>query len=197
MKPTKTPHARRASAAALAALALAASAPAAWATEWNRPLADQSSLSFVFREMGVPVDGHFRKFSTRLAFDPAHLATAKAAIVLDLASVDAGSDEANDSVVGKAWFDVQQFPQAQFVSTGVKALGGDRYELNGQVSIKGRTQAVSAPFTFHAQGRTGSFDGSFVLKRADFAIGEGVWADFGTVANEIEVRFHILAGAAD
>jgi polyisoprenoid-binding protein YceI len=64
------------------------------------------------------------------------------------------------------------------------------------MTIKGKTQDVSAPFTFKAAGSRASFDGAFVLKRADYNIGEGMWADFGTVANEIQVKFHFEAAAA-
>jgi polyisoprenoid-binding protein YceI len=63
------------------------------------------------------------------------------------------------------------------------------------MTIKGRTQNITAPFTFSPQGNTAIVDGAFVLKRADFAIGEGSWADFGTVANEIQIKFHFLANA--
>ena len=33
------------------------------------------------------------------------------------------------------------------------------------------------------------FEGKFVLKRLDFNIGEGAWADTDTVDNEVEVAF--------
>jgi polyisoprenoid-binding protein YceI len=178
-----------------AALALSAALPLQ-ALELNRLEPEASSLSFVFREMGVDVDGHFKRFSAQLDFDPAKPAAAKASFDLDLASVDAGSDEANDEVIGKAWFDAKTYPQAHFESTTVRALGGNRYEVSGRMRIKGRTQDVAAPFTYTPQGKGGVFDGAFVLKRADFAIGEGVWADFGTVANEIQVRFHLQVAAA-
>jgi polyisoprenoid-binding protein YceI len=178
-----------------ALLACLCLAPRVQATELTTIEPDKSALAFVFHEMGVPVDGRFRKFSAQIRFDNARPAAAKATIDLDLASIDAGSDEANDEVVGKAWFDAKTYPQAHFVSTGVKALGGNRYEVTGRMSIKGRTRDVSAPFTFTPQGNGGAFDGAFVLKRADFAIGEGMWADFGTVANEIHVKFHFLASA--
>ncbi|SBT10191.1 Polyisoprenoid-binding protein (fragment) [Candidatus Propionivibrio aalborgensis] len=72
-------------------------------------------------------------------------------------------------------------------------MGGNRYEVAGQLTIKGRTQAVTAPATVSIQGNNASFDGAFVIRRADFTIGEGAWADFGTVANEVQIRFHILA----
>jgi polyisoprenoid-binding protein YceI len=38
-----------------------------------------------------------------------------------------------------------------------------------------------------------TFDGGFVLKRLDFGIGEGMWADVATVANEVRVNFRIAA----
>ena len=57
---------------------------------------------------------------------------------------------------------------------------------------------VTAAFTFKldgANGANGIFDGGFTMKRIDFAIGEGPWADLSTVANEIQVNFHVVAAA--
>ncbi len=179
-------------AATLAGLALIAPVHAA---EYNAIAADKSSLTFVYKQMGVPVEGRFKKFAAQISFDPAKPAAGKAALDVDLASIDAGSVEADDEVAGKAWFNTRSFPQARFVSSGVKALGGNRYEVSGKMTIKGRTQDVSAPFTLTPQSGGAVVDGAFVLKRADFAIGEGAWADFGTVANEIQIKFRFLASA--
>ncbi|MDD5247779.1 MAG: YceI family protein [Rhodocyclaceae bacterium] len=180
---------------ALIALVGLAVAPLAEAAEFNSLQADKSTLAFVYKQMGVPVEGRFKKFAARISFDPARPAAAKAELDVDLASIDTGSSEGDDEVAGKGWFDTQHFPQAKFVAGGVKALGGNRYEVSGKMSIKGRTRDVTAPFSFSQQGNVGVFDGAFVLKRADYAIGEGEWADFGTVANEIQIKFHFLAGA--
>lgn len=167
------------------------------ATEFTGIQADGSSLDFVYTQMGVPVEGHFNKFAAQLNFDPGNLSTAKALFDLDVTSIDTGSTEANDEVVGKDWFDTKTFPHAAFVSTGFKALGGNRYQVSGNISIKGRTQSISAPFTLNPQGTLSVIDGGFMLKRADFAIGVGSWTDFGTVANEIRIKFHFLANARD
>jgi polyisoprenoid-binding protein YceI len=156
---------------------------------------DRSTLTFVYRQMGVPVEGRFTRVAARIRFDPAAPTAATAALELDLTSADAGSTEANDELAGKAWFDTKAFPKATFVSEGVKVLGDNRYEVRGRMTLKGRAREVAAPFTFTPQGDAGVFEGAFVLKRADFAIGEGVWADFGTVANEVQVRFRFLATA--
>ena len=81
-------------------------------------------------------------------------------------------------------------------STSVKALSADRYEVAGKLSIKGKSVDVIAPFTFKPQGTAGVFDGALAIKRLDFAIGEGPWADVGAVANEVQIKFHIVATAA-
>jgi polyisoprenoid-binding protein YceI len=179
----------------LASIALTSMFSEANAAEFTSIKADKSALSFVYMQMGVPVDGHFKRFSAQFSFDPAKPAAANAIFDLDLASIDAGSEEANDEVAGKEWFNTKVFSQAKFVSTSFKALGGNRYEVSGKMNIKGRTKIVTAPFTFSSQGNTAVVDGAFSLKRADFAIGEGSWSDFGTVANEIQIKFHFLASA--
>lgn len=175
-------------------LALAATLPAAaQAVEYTQIQADKSRLGFGYKQMGVAMDGRFQRFTAQLSFDPAKPAVAKASLTVDLASIDTGSREADDEVAGKLWFNTKTFPTANFVSTGVKPLGGNRYEVTGKLTIKGRTQDVVAPLTVTAQGNQATFDGAFGFKRADFAIGEGAWADFTTVANDILIKFHILA----
>ena len=165
------------------------------AAEFRSVQADKSSLAFGYKQMGVGMEGRFKKFAVQLSFDPAKPTSAKASLDVDIASIDTGSAEANDEVAGKQWFNAKAFPTVHFASSSVRAVGGNRYEVAGQLTIKGRTQTVMAPTTVTVQGDNASFDGSFILKRADFAIGEGPWADFGTVANEIQIKFHVLAAS--
>lgn len=166
------------------------------AVEFKQVQANESTVTFGYKQMGVPMEGKFAKFTAQTSFDPAKLAKAQARIDIDLTSIDTGSAEANDEVVGKPWFNTKAFPSAGFVSTGVKALGGNRYEATGKLTIKGKTLDVSAPFTFQANGTRGLFDGVFTIKRLDYNIGEGVWTDVSTVANEIQIKFHIVLTAA-
>ena len=176
------------------ALMLAAALPlAAQAAEFNQVQADKSAINFVYQQMGVKLDGKFRKFAARLNFDPAKPTEAKATFDVDLASVDTGAPEGDDEVAGKPWFNTKAFPTAQFVSGPVKALGGNRYEVAGKLTIKGKTQDVIVPATFTAQGNTGVFDGAFTIRRADFSIGEGAWAKFDIVANDVQIKFRITA----
>ncbi|MEO8408937.1 MAG: YceI family protein [Propionivibrio sp.] len=187
----RTPRTPRLPGLALAALlALPALGDA---VEFNTVQTDHSTLTFAFKQMNVGMDGKFGKFTATLAFDPAQPDGAKASLEVDLASIDTGTDDGNDEVAGKLWFDTKAFPTARFVSTSITPLGGDRYDIIGELSIKGRTQKVSAPTTVTVEDGTATFAGAFVIKRADFAVGEGSWADFSTVANEVEIKFHVLA----
>ena len=166
------------------------------AIEFNQVVTDKSTLSFNYKQMGVPMEGKFRKFAARISFDSAKLNAAQAQLDVTLACIDTGFSEADEEVVGKQWFNAKSFPTARFVSSGVKALGGNRFEARGKLTIKGKTLEVSAPFTFKPQGNSAVFDGAFTLKRLDYAIGEGAWADVSAVANEIQIRFHLIAVAA-
>ncbi|MCD6707828.1 MAG: YceI family protein [Thiobacillus sp.] len=173
----------------LAALA----APAANAVEYQTVLQKQSTIHFEFRQMGVPIKGGFKRFTTRMAFDPARPEAARAQIEIDLASIDAGSPEADEESAGKLWFNRGVHPKATFVSSQVRALGDNRYEMRGTLTLKGRSRDMVVPVTFAPGTKAAVFDGAFVLRRLDFGIGEGMWADVATVADEVQVRFRIAA----
>ena len=128
-----------------------------------------------------------------MAFDPAKPETARATIEIDLASIDAGSREAGDESAGKLWFNRSLYPKASFVSSEVRALGNNRYELRGTLTLKGRSRELVVPVSYTPGKNAAAFDGAFALRRLDFGIGEGMWADVATVANEVQVKFRIVA----
>ena len=154
---------------------------------------DKSKIGFSFKQMGVAMDGQFAKSSATLNFDPAKPEQAKASIEVDLASIDTGSGEVDQEVVGKAWFNTAAFPKAVFVAKQVKQIAPNQYEVLGSLSIKGRSRDVKTMFKLSPQGKSSVLSGSFTLQRADFAIGEGMWSKFDVVANDIQVNFQFTA----
>jgi polyisoprenoid-binding protein YceI len=180
----------------LALMGLFLIASGADAIQFNQMLSDKSSISFSYKQMNVPLDGKFKKFVAQIDFDPAKPEAAQAKFDIDLASIDTGSSDGDEEVAGKEWFNAKAFPTAKFVSTGVKSLGANRFEVQGKLTIKGKTLPVSAPFTFKPDAAVAMFDGSLTIKRLDYAIGEGEWADVSTVANEVQIKFHIVSANA-
>ncbi|HVY06195.1 MAG TPA: YceI family protein [Burkholderiales bacterium] len=152
----------------------------------------KSEITFVSKQMNVPVQGRFKKFTAQIAFDPKNLPASKAQVEVDLASIDTGSSEADAEVGKKGWFNTSAFPTAKFVSSSVTQAGPDKFEAKGKLSIKGIGQDVVAPFTAKRTGDTVTYEGGFLLKRLQFKIGEGIWSDTDTVADEVQVKFKIV-----
>ena len=169
---------------ALSAIALGS----AHAATYQAIVPEKSAITFSFKQMGVAMDGKFKKFNAQVQLDTAKLAKATGRIEIDLASIDTGSAEADQEVVGKSWFNVAAHPKASFVLQQLKPIGTNQYEAAGQLTIKGQTRDLKAPVKLSPQGQ---LTGSFVMKRADFGIGEGLWAKFDVVANEITVNFNL------
>lgn len=162
------------------------------AAEYVNVQLDKSSITFVSKQMNVPVEGVFKKFKAHVRINPAKPEAGMAHIEIDLASIDAGSTDANEEVKGKSWFNVAEFPNAEFVSSAVKSLGGGRYEATGKMTIKGKSLAIGAPFTIKEDKVALNIDGVFNLKRLDFGIGSGLWSDTSVVADDVQIKFHLM-----
>jgi len=168
-----------------------AAAPAAAAATPIQFLPAQSQLSFISKQMGVPVDGHFKRFDAQLAFDPKKPEAGRVSFTIDLASVSLGAAEFDAELAKPAWFDSKKLPQASFQSSAIKAIGGGKFEVSGKLSIKGQTRDIVVPIALTQAGKLSTATGSFVLKRLEFKIGDGEWADTSMVANEVQVKFKL------
>ena len=154
-------------------------------------LPEQSEITFVARQMGVPLDGRFRKFDAQLSFDAAKPQTSKIAFTVDVGSATLGSRETDAELPKAPWFNVPKFPQATFVSSSVKALGGGKFEVAGQLTIKGNSRDVLVPVTLTQAGAVTTASGTLPLKRLAFKIGENEWADTAMVADDVQVKFKL------
>ena len=162
------------------------------AAEFSKVQFDKSNITFVSRQMGVSVEGLFKKFAAKVRINPAKVESGSAQIEIDVASIDAGSMEANDEVKGKTWFDVTTYPQASFVSGSVESLGGGKYEASGKMTIKGKSVDLRAPFVMKEDKGALNVDGAITLKRLEFGIGSGLWSDTSVVADEVQIKFHLV-----
>lgn len=159
-------------------------------------LPQQSSVTFVSKQMNVPVEGSFRKFTAQISVDPAKPETGKAHIEIDLASIDTGSAEANEEVASKAWFDTKNNPVASFTSGSISSAGKGQYQATGKMTIKGKTLDVKTPFVLRQAGGVLFIEGAFPLRRLDFNVGSGIWGDTSVVADEVQIRFSLAVAAA-
>lgn len=153
--------------------------------------AGKSRITATFTQMNVPVDGTFQSFSGQVAYDAANVAASSAEIVVDTGSFDLGDEEYNAEVRKKEWFDAATYKTATFKSTSIKPLGADRFEAEGTLTLKGRSQPAKATVTVKPEGSAQRFDGEVTVSRAAYAIGDAEWND--VLADAVVVKFSVVA----
>ena len=154
----------------------------------------KTSVSAVFKQMNVPVESKFKKYSIAIDYNAATPDAAKASVEIDTASLDLGDADMNKEVAKKDWFNSAAFPKATFVSTSIKSAGAGKLTVAGKLTIKGKSADVSFPLTVKADGAKQVFEGALPIKRLTFNVGEGEWKDTGMVADEVTIKFHVVAG---
>jgi polyisoprenoid-binding protein YceI len=176
----------------VALLVAGVQAPAAFAQAPAKLVSAQSDVAFVTKQMGVPVDGHFKKFDAQVTLDPKKPETGNVAFSVDMLSASMGVPETDSEMPKAAWFNAAKYPQATFQSTSIKGLGGGRFEVAGKLNIKGNARDLVVPVLIVQSGANSTATGSFVLKRLEFKIGEGEWADTTVVANDVTVKIKLV-----
>jgi polyisoprenoid-binding protein YceI len=172
---------------AVVAASLLSAASVAFAQQKLVPA--QSEIVFVTKEMGVPVEGRFKRFDAQLTFDPARPEASKMALTVDIASATLGAPETDAELPKATWFNTAKFPQATFRSSAVKSLGGGKFEVSGELGIKGLTRKVVVPVVVTQSAAATTATGTFSLKRLAFQIGQNEWADTSMLADDVQVRF--------
>lgn len=150
----------------------------------------KSTLIATFKQEGVPVDSPFKRFSGRIVYDPANVAGASASLDVETGSLDIGDEAYNAEVRKKEWFDSATYPKATFRSTAIKAGAAGKFEATGALTVKGRVLTVTVPVTVQKLGAVNAFDGTLIISRKAFGIGDPIWND--VVDDKVSVRFHLV-----
>ncbi len=158
---------------------------------------EDSRVGFVATQSGAAVEGAFEAFTAEIAFDPGNLAASRVAVVIDVASVNSESKDRDDTIRSAALFDVAQWPEARFMAEGFTALGGDRFEAAGELTMRDATLPVVLPFTLVITEEAGvqraRASGELEVSRLDYGIGQGLWADTSVVGEAVVIRIDITA----
>ncbi|HEY4210105.1 MAG TPA: YceI family protein [Steroidobacteraceae bacterium] len=175
-------------------LALSAGAAAHFTQDLTK-----SSLEYSFMQAGAKNKGAFRKYTVTLDFAADNLGASKLDVVIDMASLDTGDKERDETLRGSDLFDVKKNPQARFTSTQiVKTAAG--FEAVGKLTMRGVTHDTHVPFTLRTateQGKPVNYlTGLATVKRLDFGIGQGEWKSTEWVGNEVGISYSVRLPAA-
>jgi polyisoprenoid-binding protein YceI len=182
------PHEFRSPAAVTAALVAMLATPAFAADYVQAP---GSTLAFASKYDGETFTGTFPGFSTRISFDPARPADATLDVTIPLASAVTGNDDRDSTLRDGDFFNIAKFAQARYRARGFRALGGDRYAAEGTLELRGVSRPVTLTFTWTGGARP-TLVGRATVKRLDFGVGGGDWADTDAIPNEVAVSTRVV-----
>jgi polyisoprenoid-binding protein YceI len=177
--------------AVMASLVTAGAQAATWKVD-----PAQSKLAFSGTQSGAPFDGEFTRYDARIIFDQDHLDTSSIGVTVETGSATSANPQRDNAMPSSDWFDVAEFPHAQFDTRSIHRTNSGGYEADGTLTIRGVTRPVTVPMTIDIAGDTVHLRGQLQINRTDFGIGQGTWSNPDWVGLQVNVSFDFTAKRA-
>lgn len=175
------------------ALLLALAAPCI-ASAADYSVQSGSTLGFTSNFQGSSFDGHFDKWTAAISYDSAKLASSKFDVTVDLSTAKTGDNDRDSALPGPDFFNAAKYPQAHFVTTAFHQQGS-QVVADGMLTLRGVTKPVSLTVVFKPQGNGATLDVTGTVKRLDFGVGGGQYADTSVIGPDVKVTAHLVLGA--
>jgi polyisoprenoid-binding protein YceI len=138
------------------------------------------------------VKGEFRSFSGEVSGED--FTTSPIQLKIDTSSIFTNEDSRDAHLKGSDFFNVEEFPSIDFVSTSMKKMDGDTYQLQGNLSIKGATHPITLQAEFGGTGKDpwgnekAAFSVGGKIKRSEWGLNWNAALEAGGVLVSDEVR---------
>ncbi len=166
------------------------------AAEWHMQ-AEASRLGFEFAQAGADESGEFKQFSAKFEFAPDDLASSAFDVTIDIASLDTGDAERDEILHSADMFDVKKWPQARFKTLKIQHKSGNDYVADAELTIRDKTQPIVFPFSLRIVAQDGKphfhLTSTVTIKRLDYGVGHGDWAETTWVSDEVQVLVDVKA----
>jgi len=176
--------------------ALIAQASAADATAWNVQK-ESSLLGFVATITGASQKGGFTEYDAKITLDPEDLSSASVVLDIDVNSAATGQSQIDSAMPSADWFAVSEFPRATFTSSAIRHSGGNAYEMDGTLTLRGIEKKLTIPFTLDIDGAAATAKGEVEIVRTEFGVGQGQFANTDQIAGAVKVVFEFNATKAE
>lgn len=176
---------------------LAGPAPSAAAPpEWTVDTA-ASRIEFTAYQMGEPVVGQFPAYAATIAFSPDDPAASSARVVIEIGSVDTGSDQRDTAIRSADLMAVDKFPTGVFEAVSFEKRDDGTYAAQGRLTLKDVTRDVALPFELRvddtADGKRATAQGAITIDRYDYGIGTRDSEYARVIGEEVEIRIRVTA----
>jgi polyisoprenoid-binding protein YceI len=182
---------------AVAVLMIAASSISAQ-TKWSVDKAHSSVKFSVVHMVVSEVDGNFKMFDGSLESAKADFSDAKVNFTIDVNSINTDNERREGHLKSADFFDVEVYPSIKFVSTSMKPLGGNKYELAGNLTLKDVTKPVVFQVTYGGtlttkNGTKAGFKAKTTIDRYDYNLKWNNALEAGglAVSKEVEITVNV------
>jgi polyisoprenoid-binding protein YceI len=161
-----------------------------------------SRVGFVARHaMVTKVRGAFNEFEGTAVIDGANPANSSATVTVQVASVDTRNAQRDGHLRTNDFLDVENYPTITFKSTAIAHVGGNDFEVTGDLTIKDVTKTITIPLEFQGAAvdpfgnqRIG-FEGSTTIVRSEYGVTYNAALETGgvLVSDKITLEFEISA----
>jgi polyisoprenoid-binding protein YceI len=143
-------------------------------------------------ESSMDLTGNFDKWNATLTFTSPEVTTGVLDIEIQAASVNTGSGMKNGKLKDKDFFDVKEFPDISFKSTGLVQTGANTFDIPGNFTIRGVSKPETLHLTVSGVGTgSGAIVGTMAFDRKDYGMNKNI--PFMKIANRVEVSVDIKA----
>lgn len=188
---------KRLTLAAAAALSLAYAAPATTAQAADYVIDTKGAHAFVqfrVKHLGYSwLYGRFNKFGGDFSYDEANPEASQINVTIDTTSIDSNHAERDKHLRNADFLDVEKFPEAKFVSTGLKLNDDGSAKLMGAFTLRGVTKPITLDITKMGEGKDpwggyrAGFQGSTTITMADY----GMTFNLGPASTEAEITLTV------
>ncbi len=179
---------------AVAVIGASANLALAELQKWNIDKG-HSSVYFDARHTYATVRGYFEDYTGSVQFDADNMEIGRIKLEVKTKSVNTGIPNRDNHLRADEFFAVKKYPTITFESTGVKPKQGNEYMVEGNLTVKGKTQQVAVPFTYFGSRenplkkgqQVAGFEARFSINRLDYGVGPGKYVEMGTIGNKVNI----------
>lgn len=163
-----------------------------------------SEAAFQVRHLITKVRGHFNDFTGQVHFDDHNPAASRVSLTIHAASVNTNQNDRDAHLRSADFFDVAAHPTLTFVSTSVVPLGDNRYDVSGDLTIRGTTRRITLPVTYLGQAKDPwgqakvGFEAETTINRKDFGLNWNAALEAGglLVGDDVRITVSLQAVAS-
>jgi polyisoprenoid-binding protein YceI len=154
-----------------------------------------SSVYFDVRHTYATVRGYFEDYTGSVQFDADNMEMGRINLEVKTKSINTGIPNRDNHLRADEFFGVNKYPTMIFESTGVKQKQGNEYMVEGNLTVKGKTQKMAVPFTYFGSRenplkkgqQVAGFEARFSINRLDYGVGSGKYVEMGTIGNKVNI----------